>query len=120
MRVVRTRAMKTRNGSPHKLGRLMDAARKAQLLSAFDRSGLSAAAFARQHDIRYSTFCGWRYKRAAGKAPPVFVEVELPKSTPATGLLIDLGAKARLHLSSEAQIPLAAKLLQTLNAALPC
>jgi hypothetical protein len=99
----------------------MDAARKAQFLSAFDRSGLSAAAFAREHGIRYSTFCGWRYKRAAGKASSVFVQVELPKpAAPAAGLLIDLGAKATLHLSSEAQIPLAAKLLQTLNASLPC
>jgi hypothetical protein len=34
-------------------------ARRRQLLAAFERSGLTAAAFARQHGIVYTTFCSW-------------------------------------------------------------
>ena len=35
-------------------------ARRHQLLAEFDRSGLSAAAFAQQHHLAYTTFCRWR------------------------------------------------------------
>jgi transposase-like protein len=36
------------------------AAERAQILVTFDRSGLSAAASARQHGLHYTTFCAWR------------------------------------------------------------
>lgn len=92
-------------------------ARRAQLLAAFDRSGLSAAAFARQHHISYTTFCGWRARRARAKASPRFVQVELPvaPSLP-SGLVIELGDQARVRVSSAGQIGLAAQLIQKLNA----
>lgn len=95
------------------------AVQRAQLLAAFDRSELSAAAFARQHQINYTTFCGWRQRRDQSKSAPAFVEVELPAPAPVE-LVIELGAHARLRLTSAEQIELAARLLQTLNAPRPC
>ena len=97
-----------------------DAARRAQLLTAFDRSGLSAADFARQQGVHYTTFCGWRYQRARAKGSPGFVQVELPEAAPPVELVVELGAMARLRLRVEGQIPLAARLLQALNASRPC
>lgn len=101
------------------------AAQRTQLLRAFDRSGLSAAAFARRHQLRYTTFCNWRQRRDRAAVVPGFVQVELaaapvaPAST-ATALIVELGRHARLRLESPAQIALAAALLQQLNAARPC
>jgi hypothetical protein len=96
--------MKTLNHSPR--ARRTEATRRAQLLAAFDRSGLSAA-FARQHQLNYTSFCGWRARRATAKAPPAFVQVELTparaeldEATPikescATGLGLDLEQEAQ-------------------------
>jgi len=102
-----------------------DADQRAQLLAAFERSGLSGAAFARQQGIHYTTFCGWRYRQA--KAGPAFVQVELsasePPSEPAAScaqLVIELGPVARVRLTSPSQIALAAQLLKTLDSRLPC
>ena len=102
--------------------RRSQAARRTQLLAAFDRSGLSAAAFARQHGLNYTTFCGWRQRRdqPKTKTAPAFVEVELPAPLAPVELLIELGAHARLRLHSADQMALAARLLQALNAPRPC
>ena len=100
-----------------------DAAARARLLAAFDRSGLSAAAFARQHGLHYTTFCGWRHQRAKLKPAAAFVEVQLTAPPAAGGLLVELGGNARLRIESSAQLALAAHLLHafnTLNAARPC
>ena len=87
------------------------AAGRAQLLAAFDRSGLSAADFGRQHGIHYTTFCAWRGRHDRAKASPAFVQVELDSPAPRSELVIEMGA-ARLRLVSIAQLPLAARLLQ--------
>jgi len=112
--------MKTSNGSfPRRRAPRIDAARRTQLLAAFDCSGLSVAAFARQQGIHYTTFHGWRRRRAQAKTSPAFVQVELsPPAAPAE-LVLELGV-ARLRLSSAAQLSLAARLLQTLHVSLPC
>jgi hypothetical protein len=94
--------------------------RRAQLLAAFERSGLSAAAFARQHHLRYTTFCAWRQHRAKANALPQFVQVELASSPAPTELVIELGAHARVRITAAKQIELAARLLQTLNPSAPC
>ena len=117
------------------------AARRAQLLAEFDRSGLSAAAFARRHGLHYTTFCGWtrerrlrtikdeksaplsrvwRHQRAKLKPTPAFVQVELTAPTNADALIVELGGQARLRIESASQIALAAPLLQHLHAARPC
>ncbi len=88
---------------------------RAQLLAAFRRSNLSAAAFTRRHKIAYSTFCAWQ-QRARAKPSVAFAEVELatPSSEP-TALVIELGPCARVRLECQAQVVLAARLLQQLN-----
>jgi hypothetical protein len=81
---------------------------------------LSAADFARQQGIHYTTFCGWRQRRERGKSSPDFVQVDISESTPPVELVIELVGTARLRLTSEAQIPLAAQLLRACNVARPC
>ena len=87
---------------------------------AFDRSGLSAAAFARQHRLNYTTFCGWRQRRANAKPAPAFVQVELPEPAAPVELMIELGAQSRMPITSTGQIELAVRLLQALNARSAC
>ena len=96
------------------------AVERARLLAAFDRSGISAAAFAREHGIHYTTFCGWCHRRPRLKSAPAFVQVELGAPPAADGLLVELGGGARLRIASARQIALAAQLLQHFNAARPC
>lgn len=96
-----------------------DAAQRGQVLAAFDRSGLSAAAFARQQGLNYTTFCGWRQRRAKPNPSPAFVQVEVTPAPAPVELVIELG-QARMRIGCPAQIALAAELLQHLNAARPC
>jgi hypothetical protein len=81
---------------------------------------LSAAAFARQQGIAYTTFCGWRHRRAKTKVSPAFVEVEVPESFGAVELLLEVGGHARLHISSARQAELAARFLHHFNALTSC
>lgn len=96
-----------------------NAAGRAQVLAAFDRSGLSAADFARRQGIHYTTFCAWRRRRDQAKGSPSFVQVELDSPAPPSELVIEMGA-ARLRLVSQAQLPLAARLLQILQEGRRC
>lgn len=50
---------------------------RAKILAAFEGSGLSAAAFARQSGIKYTTFCFLRQHRGKAKRSLAFTEVEL-------------------------------------------
>jgi hypothetical protein len=81
---------------------------------------LSAAAFARQHGIGYTTFCGWRHRRTKANPSPAFVEVELPGSAAAVELLIEVGAHTRLRIRSAGQVELAARFLHCFNAQASC
>ena len=110
--------MKRSNGSPRHLRNSTSTKRRDQLLRAFDRSGLSAAAFARQHRLHYTTFCNWRHRRA--KAAPAFVQVELPAQRAPVEVTVELGAQARIRIGSATQVELVARLLQALNAPSPC
>ena len=111
--------MKKNRVSPRRRAARTNAARRAELLAAFDRSGLSAADFARQQQVHYTTFCAWRRQRGQVKTSLPFVEVELaPPPTPAA-LVLEVGA-VRLRLVSGAQLPLAARLLQLLQEGRPC
>ena len=95
-------------------------ARRSQLLAKFDRSGMSAAVFARRHGLRYTTFCGWRQRQAKAKPALGFVQVEIPSSDPPARLVIELGPSARMRLTDANSIALAARLLQALSAPTPC
>ena len=90
--------------------------RRRQLMAAFERSGLSAAAFARQHGIVYTTFCSWRRRRPTLPTPG-FVEVELAGPPSPEPIVVELGQRARVRVSSQAQLELAAGLLKRLEAA---
>ena len=96
------------------------AAERTQLLTAFARSGLSVAAFARQHALNYTTFCGWRQRQGPADSVPAFVEVALAAPPEAAELVVEWGAQARLRIRGLGEIPLAARLLQDLNVATPC
>jgi transposase-like protein len=114
--------MKISNGFSRRRRQRTPSNRRAQLVAAFDRSGLSAAAFARQHDIGYTTFCGWRHRqtKAKAKASPGFIEVELPGPAAAVELLIEVGAHTRLRISSAGQVELAARFVHCFNAQSSC
>jgi hypothetical protein len=96
-----------------------------QLLEAFDRSGLSAMAFTKQHGVSYQTFIAWlRKQRQAGETlppdVPAFAEVMIKEraSPQAPGLRIVLPCGTALEVASRAALPLAAELLQSLRR--PC
>jgi transposase-like protein len=88
--------------------------RRRQLLAEFERSGLSIAAFARQHGIGYSTFCAWR-RRATSQPNVCFAEIELERSVLPEAIVVELGRQARMRLSSAHQLQLAARLLKELE-----
>ena len=112
--------MKRSNNPPRTRSQPIDAKRRAQLLAAFDRSGRSAAAFARQHGLHYTTFCGWRHRQVQAKPSPGFVQVELSAEATPNELVIELGSAARLRLRSGDQIELAVHLLHRLNTIASC
>jgi transposase-like protein len=112
--------MKSSNGSVASRRRPTPPRRRNELIAAFDRSGLSAAAFAREHGIGYTTFCGWRQRRTPSQRSPAFVQVEWSQPAAPVELLLELGAHARLRITSVGQIELAAQLLHRLNAPPAC
>ena len=87
------------------------------MLAAFERSGDSAAAFAREHGIAYTTFCSWRHQQPAAvdDRSPSFVEIALDGPTAQVGLLVEVGPRVRIRLSGSAQVGLAAQLIQALE-----
>lgn len=112
--------MKSSNGFARRRGRHTSANRRLELLAAFENSGLSAAAFARQQGIGYTTFCGWRQRQTKVQPAPAFVEVEVSAPAAAVELWIELGAHARLRLTSAAQVELAARFLHHFHALAAC
>ena len=120
MGVVKRAAMKTSNGFARLRHSRTSPTRRARLLAACERSGLSAAALARQHRLHYTTFCGWRARQSKANPTPGFVQVELSASPPLVELLVEWGGAARLRITDAGQIELAARLLQALSTPTPC
>jgi transposase-like protein len=95
------------------------------LLEAFDRSGLSAMSFSRQHGVSYQTFIAWvRKRRESGDAlppdTPAFAEVMMqqPSRDPSAGLRILLPCGTVIEIPCRSALPLAAELITTLRR--PC
>lgn len=107
------------NRATPRSSRRTSARQRAKLLTAFDRSGLSAAAFARKHQINYTTFCGWRQRRDKNRAPD-FIQVELPEPGASGELIVEIGADIRLRIGSADQIALAAALLGRIRKETAC
>ena len=91
------------------------------LLDAFEQSGMSGAAFARLHGIRYSTFAYWHYarrqrRRAAPPTQSAFQEVSIqPDAASSPALLIELPGGGRFRLERADQLPMARALLRYLE-----
>lgn len=81
---------------------------------------MSAAAFARQHSLNYTTLCGWCHRRLQNKPSPSFVQVELPPPEIPAELVIALGPAAWMRITYAGQIALAACLFRILHVAAPC
>jgi hypothetical protein len=112
--------MKSSKGFARRRRRHTSVNRRLELLAAFEDSGMSAAAFARQQGIGYTTFCGWRHCQTKAPPAPAFVEIEVPAPAAAVEVWIELGSHARLRLTSEAQLDLAARLLHRFHALGTC
>jgi transposase-like protein len=113
--------MKRLNRSPGEESAHEYTRRRTELLAAFKRSGLSAAAFARQHGVNYGTFCGWRSRHNdSARALPKFVEVEMPDARAPVELVIEVGTGVRVRVQSAEQLELAVRLLAELNAMALC
>ena len=112
--------MKTTNGFARPRRARTSPTRRARLLAQFERSGLSAAAFARQHHLHSTTFCNWRQRETSTKPSPGFVQVELSASPPPVELLVEWGGGARVRITEADQIELAARLLKALSPPPPC
>lgn len=88
----------------------------AEILVAYDQSGVSAAEFARLVGVKYPTLAGWLHRRGRpGKAPAVrFVEAAVPTPEAPTPLELELPGGVRLRLTEPAQVPLVVALLRGL------
>ncbi len=102
-------------------------AQRQELQEAFDRSGLSAMAFARSHGVCYQTFIAWQRKRReqatipATHYGPAFGEVlvaDRQPTCPSAELRVILPCGSIIEIASRAALPLAVELLSTLRR--PC
>jgi transposase-like protein len=99
------------------------AADREAILDLFEQGGMSGAAFARLHGIRYPTFAHWCKQRRERKAkeahagPSLFQEVVLEPAGQQRheGLLVELPLGARVRLERADQIPLIAVLCRHLR-----
>jgi len=94
------------------------------ILAEFDRSGVSAARFAKLTGLKYSTFAGWvqRYRRAKPKrqAKPLrLLEAVIDTGeVPGPAVVVQGPGQVRVELSTLAQVPLVAALVRALEK--PC
>ena len=102
----------------------VSAERREAILTDFDRSGLSGAAYARLHGIRYSTFASWVQKRRRGsgggvqpseRANTVRLAEVVVEPGEAAALTIELPGGVRMRVSSREQASMAAGLLKELG-----
>ena len=98
-------------------------AQRAEILAAFDHSGVSAAEFARLVGVKYPTLAGWLHRRGRprgearpGKAPAVrFVEAAVPPTEAPAPLELELPGQVKLRLTEPGQVPLVVALLRGLT-----
>jgi transposase-like protein len=94
------------------------------ILAEYERSGVSAAQFARQTGLKYSTLAGWliRYRRSkpqgARAAVRLLEAVVEENSNDKKPLVLELPGGARMEIKDAQQAALAGALLRTL--AKPC
>lgn len=103
--------------------------RQEMLLEEHERSGMSGAAFAEHHGIKYQSFATWGQKKrkraksdqkAPGENHPMqWVEAMVPASPSVeerrSGLLIEFGGGARMEIADRNGALLAAEILRHLG-----
>lgn len=94
---------------------------KAEVVAAYEQSGMSGQAFAEQCGVKYPTFAAWVAKSRkspseapSGKSAPHFLLAEFPGPGSDTGLKIEFPGGAIIHISTASQAGLLAVLLKTL------
>ena len=90
--------------------RLLKKEHWASLMSAYDASGLTQVAFARQEGINYHTFMGWLARRRRELKQPERMDMDAELTSTRTHF-------QELTLKSQPQMPAAA---YTLEVSLPC
>jgi transposase-like protein len=93
------------------------------ILGEFERSGVSAARFAQQAGVKYSTFAAWvhryrRTKRPRLKSPLRLLEAVVTPTTLTAALQVHLPGGARLEIREASQVALVAALVRALEK--PC
>ena len=98
------------------------------ILAEFERSGVSAARFAKVNGIKYSTFAGWaqHHRRTTPKRPvrsvrlleAVVEQAQSGAASSASPVVVRLNDGSRIEITDAKQIPLAAALVRAL--ASPC
>ena len=107
---------RTRDGRGH---RLYTDERRAELIAAYQASGLTQVAFARREGIKYSTFTAWLQGRrraaesasAAPSAPLRFVEASVPAGW--RGLEVTLPDGTRVRGASAREVAEVAQALRS-------
>lgn len=90
-------------------------------LDAFEQSGMSGAAFAKLHGLRYTTFANWRNKRRLQNrcndtSSAFFEEIDIHSSqTQSSGLKVSLPGGACVEVDRAEQFPMVAALLKYLE-----
>jgi hypothetical protein len=75
------------------------------IIEQWQKSGLSAAAFARAHGLRTATFDRWRAAIAKAPVPPDVSFVRLEVARPVAPLVVELGgARIRLERGFDAAL----------------
>jgi transposase-like protein len=99
------------------------AAQRAEILEAFDQSGVSAAEFARLVGVKYPTLAGWLHRRGQSRCgprtrrTPTVRFVEAAVNAPSLEALeLELPGGARLRFKEPGQVPLVVALLKGLGA----
>jgi transposase-like protein len=95
------------------------------ILDEFERSGVSAAQFAKLVGLKYSTLAGWRQRYRRRKPPGRRPRVRLLEalvdpnlsagSSPSPALRLCLPGEIRLEVCCAAQVPLAVALVKALQ-----
>lgn len=100
---------------------------KAEVIQAYEQSGMSAAAFAQHCGVKYPTLVSWiaQGKRSAAAEPhckslqsddtPQFIIAEFGAPRTDTSLKLELPSGVIVHVSSSSQFGLLADLLKILN-----
>ena len=114
------------------LGRVsMPADRREAILDAFEQSGMSGQAFAKQIGVKYPTFASWiqKRRRLRGEYPQkkrsesapsqiTFVEAQIEKPPAAalqTALEVQAAQGVKLMIRSQSEIALAVELIRSLS-----